>query len=316
MSAGNRNTRRRRPYRRMRDARDLPDQHLQLREPMVNDLPEIHWILWAGTVGLEGSISARIEAATSWGYERVSLSPLDVARTEADGLSATELGRQLRDANLQVVLDPVMNWYPGGVRRSSRFAAFSADDSLRMCGELGAVALTAIGGADHEVPSAELSTRFGQLCDRAADLGAQVQLEFMPMSILPDLAIAWQIVSTANRGNGGLVFDTWHFFRGSPDFEVLSKIPGDRIFAVQLNDARADVEGTLREDTQRRLLPGDGSFDLVRAIQTLADIGALSWVGPEVMHPDLAAMAPQAAAALAGDRTRSLVAAALAARRA
>ena len=44
-----------------------------------------------------------------------------------------------------------------------------------------------------------------------------------------------------------------------------------------------------RQDTQHRLLPGDGVFDLVGVIEVLHRIGALTWVGPEVISPELAA---------------------------
>jgi hypothetical protein len=63
----------------------------------------------------------------------------------------------------------------------------------------------------------------------------------------------------------------------------------------------------MREDTLNRLLPGDGSFDLVTAIRELDLIGGLSWIGPEIMSPALEAMPAAEAAALAGDRVRALL---------
>ena len=273
------------------------------------------WILWSGTVGLESPVPPRIDAAVSNGFRRLSVSPLDVARADADGTAPAELGAMIRDAGLEIVLDPVMNWYPGDGGGQSRFASFSAEDSLRMCQQVGIVSLTAIGprqAAGDAGAVADFTESFAALCDRAADLGVQVHLEFMPMSAIADIAAAWAIVRDADRANGGIVLDTWHFFRGNPDFDLLSTIPGERIFAVQLDDALPTVRGTLREDTQRRLLPGEGSFDLTRVVRALAAIGGLNWVGPEVLHPDLAAMPPREAAALAGDLTRAVVRDALA----
>jgi sugar phosphate isomerase/epimerase len=267
----------------------------------------IDWILWSGTLGLESPVPPRIDAAVAAGFTRLSVSPLDIARAAAEGTSAAEFGRAIRDAGLEIVLDPVLNWYPGGGASPSRFASFGIEDALRMCEQAGIVSMTAIGSPQAPEPVAELAAPFGQLCDRAADLGVDVHLEFMPMSAIGDLRAAWDIVRGADRANGGIVFDTWHFFRGNPDFDLLSGIPGERIFAVQLDDALPTMHGTLREDTQRRLLPGEGSFDLIRAIRALADIGGLRWVGPEVIHPDLAAMPPRAAAALAAERTRAVV---------
>lgn len=233
-------------------------------------------------------------------------------RAAESGAAAAEIGRQARDLGLDLVMDPVMNWYPDRQPSPSRFAGVSTDDALRMCEVLGVTSLTVIATASSDVPVPALAEHFGRVCDRAAGFGAQVHLEFMPFTVVRNLRIAWDLVRGADRPNGGLVFDTWHFFRGEPDFDVLAGIPGDRIFCVQVDDAAAVPEGTLREETSRRLLPGDGALDLIAAVQALHQIGALRWVGPEVISPELAAMPVLDAAALAMERTRAIVDAALA----
>jgi sugar phosphate isomerase/epimerase len=277
-------------------------------DPASGVLDGIGWVLWSGTIGLESPIAARIDAAMAAGFTRLSVSPLDVARAEEQGTSAAELGRSLRDAGLEIVLDPVMNWYGGAPRADSRFARFPLDESLAMAEALQVVSITLIGQATSDLSLDEVAGPFGNVCDRAAGFGAQVHLEFIPMTLIPDLASAWTIVQGADRPNGGVLFDTWHFFRGNPDFELLERVPGERIFAVQIDDAAADVRGSMREDTQNRLLPGDGDFDLPRVVRALDRIGALRWVGPEVISPVTEAMPPVQAARVAGDRVRELIA--------
>jgi sugar phosphate isomerase/epimerase len=234
-----------------------------------------------------------------------------VLRAARSGTKAAEIGRQARDLGLDLIMDPVMNWYPDSRPSPSRFAGVSADDALRMCEALGVASLTVIATASSDVPVPELAGHFAGVCDRAAGFGAQVHLEFMPFTIVRNLRTAWDLVQAAGRPNGGLVFDTWHFFRGDPQFDVLAGVPGDRIFCVQLDDAPAQPQGELREETRRRLLPGDGALDLTAAIRALHEIGALRWVGPEVISPDLAAMPVRAAAELALARTRAVLAEAL-----
>jgi sugar phosphate isomerase/epimerase len=187
----------------------------------------------------------------------------------------------------------------------------STDEALRMCEALGVTSLSAIATASSDVPVPELPSYFARLCDRAAGFGARVHLEFIPFTIVRTLRTAWELVRAAGRPNGGLVFDTWHFFRGEPQFDVLETIPGDRIFCVQLDDAPAKPQGALRQETSHRLLPGDGELDLVAAVRALHRIGALTWVGPEVINPDLAALPVLDAVTLAVNRTRAFVAAAL-----
>src|ERR1700691_619647 len=268
--------------------------------------------LWAATVGFTSPLAERFAAAAATGCREATLSPPDVLRAAQDGTAAAEIGRQARDLGLDLVVDPVMNWYPDREPSPSRFAGVSTDDALRMCEALGVTSLSAIATASSDVPVPDLAGYFGRVCDRAAGFGARVHLEFIPFTIVRTLRIAWDLVRAADRPNGGLVFDTWHFFRGEPDFEVLAGIPGDRIFHVQLDDAPAVRSGPLREETQHRLLPGDGALDLLAAIRALDRIGGLRRVGPEVISPDLAALSVLDAATLAMDRTRAIVAAALA----
>jgi sugar phosphate isomerase/epimerase len=273
----------------------------------------VGWVLWSGTVGLESPLPERFPAASAGGYDHLSLSPLDVARSAEQGLPASGI-RQLAAAHgLGLIMDPVMNWHPAVQPSRSRFARFSVDEALQMCEALGVVSMTAIAASTSAVGTDELGERFGTLCDRAADIGALVHLEFIPMTPITDVATAWQIVGDADRPNGGILFDTWHFFRGSPDFDALDEVPGERILAVQVDDAHAEVTGSLWDDTQHRLLPGDGSFDLPRVLRALVRQGGLRMVGPEVISPETAAMPPGDAARLAGERVRDLVDNALAA---
>ena len=173
------------------------------------------------------------------------------------------------------------------------------------------MSLSAVAFDESDLAVEGMSEPFARLCDRAADIGALVHLEFMPVSCVGTLRHAWTIVREADRDNGGIAFDTLHFFRGDPDFDLLATVPGDRIYCVQINDAPAERRSSLREETRNRLLPGDGDLDLPRAVRALAEIDALRWVGPEVISPSLEAMPAVRAARLAGDKVRELIAAAL-----
>ena len=268
---------------------------------------QVGWVLWAGTVGFDSPLHERFAAAAQLGCRQVTLSPPEVLRAAQAGTPARTIGAQAREFGLELVVDPVMNWYPDSSPSPSRFAGVTAEQALRVCEELGAVSCSAIATATSDVPIHALAEHFASLCDRAADAGVAVHLEFIPFTVIRDLRTAWDIVRIADRPDAGLVFDTWHFFRSTADYETLARIPGERVLQVQLDDAPATPSGTLREETQRRLLPGDGELDLVRVVRALDAIGALTRVGPEVISPDLAALPVIDAARLALDRSRALV---------
>jgi len=276
----------------------------------TTNVPSGGWVMWAGTLGFDTPVLDRLDAARSIDVQRFSVTPLDVVWANDEGIATGDLGRRIRDAGYDIVMDPIVNWYGGIPHPASRFGRFSSDETLRMSAELGVVSMNLIGQPTHDASPELLATSFAAVCDRAADFGAQAHLEFTPISAIADLAAGWEIVRTADRSNGGLLFDTWHFFRGTPDLELLARIPGDRIFSVQVSDAPAEQLPDIRQDTQNRLLPGDGVFDLVGVLRILHSIGALTWVGPEVISPALAAESPTVAAQLADWRTRAVVAAA------
>lgn len=277
--------------------------------PVPDDvLDGIGWVLWSGTIGLDSPLADRLSAARAAGFSRVSLGPGDVLRAAEEGSSPADVGRRFGDAGLELVMDGVMNWY-GTPWNASPMTAVSCDEALRMCESLPAFVMTAIGQPGCDLPLGAVAEEFGRLCDRAADIGVQVQLEFMPMLPIGDLASAWSIVEASARPNGGLLVDTWHFFRSGPDFSTLEKIPGDRIFGVQISDAVAEPSGPVAEETFYRLLPGDGELDLDRVVAELDRCGGLRWAGPEVISPVTAAMDPSEAASLAGARVRGLISA-------
>jgi sugar phosphate isomerase/epimerase len=270
---------------------------------MTDDLDDIGWVMWAGTIGLDSPISWRIEAAHAAACQRFSVGPPDFLSPE---LTPAGIGRAARDAGLDLVIDPIVGWC-GEERLPGPYGALSRDEVLAIALDLGAVALTALGPFQLDMTRDEVARSFGELCDRAGEFGAQVHLEFMPGTAVVDVPAAIEVIETADRANGGVLVDTFHFFRGNPDMEALAALPGDRVFAVQVSDAPAEFNGDYADATFHRLMPGDGEIDLAGILRTLYRSGGLRWVGPEVISPATAAMPPAAAAVEATDRIRDIV---------
>jgi len=160
-------------------------------------------------------------------------------------------------------------------------------------------------------PLEVVAPRFAGLCDRAADHELLVAIEFLPFGGIPDAATAWHIAEAANRPNGGVLIDAWHHFRGANDPALLSVVPADRVFVVQLDDADREQVGTLMEDTVlRRRLPGEGDFDLVGMLQLLARRGVRAPVSVEVISTEQQQWPVDEAARRAFETTSGVLAAA------
>jgi sugar phosphate isomerase/epimerase len=133
----------------------------------------------------------------------------------------------------------------------------------------------------------EAVAAFQSICDRAARLGGRCHIEFVPWVEPRNLTAAWEIVSRANRENGGLMLDTWHHYRSGGGPDDLRDVDAKRIFAIQLADAPARPRSpdpiSLTFD---RLLPGRGAADVAGCIRVLRQIGVELPYGGEVPSPD------------------------------
>ncbi|MFI6584141.1 sugar phosphate isomerase/epimerase family protein [Embleya sp. NPDC050493] len=143
-----------------------------------------------------------------------------------------------------------------------------------------------------ELPGPDLLVeRFAGVCDRAAARGISVAME--PQSVNPgfDYADTVDMLLAANRPNGGLVVDAWHFFRDPDAFTQIDRLPAASIFNLELRDAAAEPKGSRLDDClHHNLMPGEGDFDLVRLIRTLDAKGVDIPISAEVLSADLRAL--------------------------
>src|SRR5206468_7881525 len=109
-------------------------------------------------------------------------------------------------------------------------------DMFAIAGALGARSLNAVDVFGGEWGVDDAAAAFAALCDRAREHGLVVHLEFLPWSRVPNLTTAWEIVRRADRANGGVAIDAWHWFRTDPasDLATLRTIPGEKVLGVQL----------------------------------------------------------------------------------
>jgi sugar phosphate isomerase/epimerase len=170
-----------------------------------------------------------------------------------------------------------------------------------------------IGDADGPLDHA--AAGFAALCDRAADHGLLVGLEWVPaMTNIGDATTALQIVTDADRPNGGFCADSWHFTRSTNNLDDLRQLPGDRVFATQWNDGSVQHSHTnsaadyLQDCLTNRVAPGDGEFALVDIVRILDAIGSTAPIGIEVCSTALWNGPVDEAARISADGMRKVLA--------
>jgi sugar phosphate isomerase/epimerase len=111
-----------------------------------------------------------------------------------------------------------------------------------------------------------------------------VALEPLPFSNVTDFRLASELVAAADHPAAGLVVDIWHLERGPSTLADLAEIPGDRVFAVELDDAPSPQSTDLFHDTiHHRMLCGSGTFDVRGFVETLERIGFSGPWGVEIL---------------------------------
>jgi sugar phosphate isomerase/epimerase len=233
--------------------------------------------MWSGTLGRR-TIDERARATAAVGYSAMS-APFNEAQEWERSLKeyaarAAEHGVRL------LVLDPIASWTPSAVDLPS--ARIDPLRGLDMAVEMGAPVVAAIALEHPEHSLARFVDDFGSFCDAAADRGLDVALEFVPMSAIKDAATALRILDQVERPNAGLIFDTWHFFRGSPDLDAARRLL-PHVRHLQVSDARIEVEGNLICDTYlHRMLPGAGELPVQEVVDLVLRAERLETIGPEV----------------------------------
>ena len=124
-------------------------------------------------------------------------------------------------------------------------------------------------------------------------------------------ASARRLVREAGSPSAGLLVDSLHFYRSDESWQELDSLSPGEVLVIQINDGPLGRAGAdyVDECLARRLLPGDGAFDLPRFVERLAVVAPAVPLTPEVINVELQRRYSAAELAqLIADRTRALLA--------
>jgi len=276
-----------------------------------NDLIASYFTLDGAPVGMPArhDFTARVAAAANAGFAGIGLMADDYVMLRDSGNSGSELRRVADDHGVQVAeIEFAFGWAYDDERGEQGAALLDTLLEMADVFEPRHVNVGDVLMASDLPPIEVVAERFGALCDRAREHGLLVALEFLPWSGIPDVRTAWEVARLADRANGGVLVDAYHYYRGNPDEEALRAVPADRVNCIQLDDADAEMVGDYMEDTcVRRRLPGQGSFDVVGLMRVLDDMGVEAPVSVEVMSTEMQALPVDEVAHLAHDTTRAVL---------
>lgn len=286
----------------MRVSRHLPGVH----DPLVMPFSNVRHLDFRG----------KIRATKLAGFGQLSLHPHETRDTIKGGLRPGDMLEIAAENNVAITrLDPLSNWNPRWLPANMDASYIDdfdieATEFFELCEQLGIKYCSLNATFAEDIYTAdEVIEHFASTCDLAAQYDVTCDLENLPMWGVRTLRQAWSIVSSADRPNGGIVFDTLHFVRSGSTLDMLKEMPGDRIHCVQLNDGtlRLPAGVTLEENCFDRGWPGTGEFPLITIVRTLADMDALRQVSPEVFSPHNATRSAAEIAALSSESLHALL---------
>lgn len=253
-----------------------------------------HLVLSHFSLDRHHDIADRVRAAAVAGYDGMGLYIGDwVALRDADRLG--ELDELLAEHDMPLCdIEVLRGWGTVGVD-DDRYAAME-DAAWAMADRYGCRYIQAIGPVSEDL--AEAGAAFGALCDRAADHGLAVGLEFLPFTPnVFDADAGRRIVEEAGRANGGLCVDIWHHTRGSNDIEHLRRLAPEHVTGIQMNDgplAPTDPSDYVQDCLRYRVPPGEGEMDAIGFVTELLRIGCdVPWQ-LEVCNDDVWGASPDA----------------------
>jgi sugar phosphate isomerase/epimerase len=283
----------------------------------VNSVADVPLVLANLTTVATGTFRERVEVARKAGYQALGIG-LDTFRKVTSSEMPAHVMRSVLDDNgmrvaeLEVILGFAVDRAEAGGRFGAGFSYTTEEelaDFFRMAETFGSTHIQAVGAFTDQLEP-DVVERFAALCDRAADCGLNVAIEFCAPSNIPDAGVATAILTEADRPNGGMCIDIWHHTRGANDLGLLAKIPSDKVFMIQLNDgAREPVDPDFFAETLRfRRVPGGGDFDTQGFLRTLEASLDTASVSVEVMSEELGGREPLAAARATVEAARSVLA--------
>jgi sugar phosphate isomerase/epimerase len=196
--------------------------------------------------------------------------------------------KHILDANgiVNVEVEWLLDWFCTDARRAAsdeiRTLLLDAAEVLRARH----IKIADLGNDCAGVP--EMMEAFAPLCGQAAERGTNVLFEMLPaqFSRAPSLDHVLAITRGAGAGNGGIMLDNLHLLRsGISSDEMARKLTASDLIGVEINDGILAMPLHFQDSVvNKRLLPGDGEFDIAAFLQALWTVGYDGPIGVEVLN--------------------------------
>jgi 4-hydroxyphenylpyruvate dioxygenase len=132
-----------------------------------------------------------------------------------------------------------------------------------------------------------LAEQFARLAELARQRRMRCAYEALAWGSKVNLwAQAWAVVERVNHPSLGLALDSFHTLSLRDDPRPIAKLPGERIFYVQLADAPWVNTDVLTHSRHYRCFPGQGEFDVSGFMRAVLDAGYTGTISLEIFNDE------------------------------
>jgi len=227
-----------------------------------------------------------VQAISRAGFTGIDLRDNHIQEYVQKGHSIQEMRNLLKEYQLHpVAINSLRDWQNWGNKKEEEYRAF-IEQYFNESKGIGCDCVICCAFAEEGDRERDIRY-FKEICTIAKSYDIRIALEFLPWAELRDIKMAWEVVRKANCSNGGILVDSFHFFKGGSKIDDLREIPTEKIFLVHLDDA-PDLPIHAKEMCMNhRVFPGEGIFAFDQILNVLiSEKGYLDWVSLEVLNKD------------------------------
>jgi sugar phosphate isomerase/epimerase len=254
----------------------------------------------------------RVEIAAKAGFTGMGFWHADIL--EIRKKHSFEDMKHILDANgiVNVEVEWLLDWYCTDARKAAsdeiRVLLLDAAEVLRARH----IKIADLGNDCADV--SQMTEAFALLCRQAAERGTNILFEMLPaqFSHAPSLDQVLALTRGSGERNGGIMLDNLHLQRiGIGSDEIVRKLKASDLIGVEINDGALAVPSNFLDSViNKRLLPGDGEFDIAAFLQALWTVGYDGPIGVEVLNEYMRKWDLKTAATEAFAKTQRVVTAA------
>lgn len=284
------------------------------------DAVQILGSYWTLAVGADPSATqycphdfrTRVETAAKAGFTALGFWHADIEQVRRK-YSFKEM-KQILAANGIITLEVewLLDWFCTDARRAA------SDETRKLLLDaaeaLGArhIKIGDLGNDCADVP--KMTEEFALLCRQAAERGTNVLFEMLPaqFSRAPSLDHVLAITRGSGAKNGGIMLDNLHLQRTGTSFaDLVRKLTPRDLIGVEINDGYVAMPFKFQDSViNKRLLPGDGEFDITGFLHAVWSLGYDGPVGVEALNEYIRKWDLQTAAMETMSKARAVITAA------